>query len=245
MNIKRACLLLSIIAVASVAVGSLSPQMQQHKAHSESIEAEAPARSAYYMIVFASQSESNEPRSSHTFATFVKARGKHESEEDFRIEEAHTISWMPSTLDVVILRLRPEAGANLDLQATLRWADSVGARVYAWGPYQIQEELYERALAQEARLNSGAVQYKAVDDRFRPGPASNCIHAVSDIAGDDGLLHVGRQWGQAASGVVVEHFRRWLIDPERSHPWVKRQLGLDDRPIITLTLNDYGRAPAR
>src|SRR5437016_1116818 len=113
MGNKRACLLLSIIAVASLAVGSLSPQVQQHKAFSESIEAEGPAQSAYYMIVFASQSDTNEPRSAHTFATFVKARGKQESKEDFRIEEAHTISWMPSSLDVVILRLRPQPGTNL------------------------------------------------------------------------------------------------------------------------------------
>jgi hypothetical protein len=243
-------LALAIVAVASLGVGALLPQAQRHKAYSEDAESKPPARpttvvqSSYYMVIFASQPDSNETRLSHTFATFVKAGRKTESEQE-RIEETHTISWMPRSFDIAILRRRPEDGTNLDLPTTLRWAQSVGARIYAWGPYQIEQELYGRALRQEARLNSGAVQFKVIDEKFRPESASNCIHAVIDIDMDNGLQHVGRQWGEAASGVAAEHLRRWIIAPERKHPWVVKQLGLSDSDLIMRDLEQRQPADAR
>ena len=100
-----------------------------------------------------------------------------------------------------------------------------------WGPYPIDEELYDRALQQEARLRSGLVLFKSIDFKFRPGNASNCIHAVSDLDTDYGLLHVGRQRGDAASYQVAQHLRRWIIDPGRTRSWVASRLGLNDHPI--------------
>src|SRR5262249_44545731 len=63
--------------------------------------------------------------------------------------------------------------------------------------------------------------------KFRP-EASNCIHAVSDIDSDGGFLHVGKIWGEAASARVVEHLRRWMIEPEKTHPWIANRLGLEN-----------------
>jgi len=243
-------LALAIVAVASLSAGALLPQAQRHKAYSDNAETKAPARpaavaqSSYYMVIFASQPDSKEAWLSHTFATFVKAGRKMPSEQE-RIEEAHTISWMPRSRDIAILRRRPEQGTNLDLRETLRWAESVGARVYAWGPYRIEQELYERALRQEARLTSGAVLFKVIDEKFRPDSASNCIHAVTDIDMDNGLVHVGRQWGEAASGVAAEHLRRWIITPERKHPWVVKQLGLSDSDLIMRDLEQRQPVDAR
>ena len=96
-----------------------------------------------------------------------------------------------------------------------------------WGPYQINKDLYDRALKQEARLNSGLVLYKAVDRRFRPGTASNCIHAVADLDMDNGLLHSGQGRGDAASHQVAQHLNRWIIHPEQTHAWVASRLGLN------------------
>src|SRR5207245_10131955 len=138
--------------------------------------------------------------------------------------------WRPSALNRVVLRRMPELGANLDFTATFDWARSGGARVIMGGPYLIQKELYDRALAQEDRLRSGRVQYKAIDRNFRP-QASNCIHALSDIDTDNGFLHVGREWGEAASRDVANYLRRWIDNPEKTYPWVSERLELRDLQI--------------
>jgi hypothetical protein len=185
---------------------------------------------SYYMTIFSAQANSRDPRRTHSFATFVKAIGTDDSAKDSPIE-IHTISWMPQSLDIVILRRRPELGANLDLQSSLRWAKSMNSRVSMWGPYQIDKQLYDRAVEQESRLNSGQVLYKALDRRFRPGTASNCIHAVSDLDIDNGILHTGPGRGDEASNMVAQHLNRWIIDPEQTHAWVASRLGLTDQPI--------------
>src|SRR5262249_9323403 len=136
-------------------------------------------------------------------------------------------SWLPQSLDIVVVRRWAEPGTNLDLQATRRHAESIGARVTMWGPFEIEKELYDRGLVQIARLESGAVRYKAIDEKFRP-EASNCIHAGSDIDSDGGFLHVSKIWGEAASARVVEHLRRWMIEPEKTHPWIANRLGLEN-----------------
>jgi hypothetical protein len=97
-----------------------------------------------------------------------------------------------------------------------------------WGPYQIQKELYDRAVEQEARLKSGAVMYKAIDEDFRPAVATNCIHAVCDIDAESGLFQPGRVWGEPASELVLNHFRRWILDPDKTQKWLIQRLELQD-----------------
>jgi hypothetical protein len=188
---------------------------------------------SYYMTVFSAQADSRDPRRTHSFATFAKAIGTGDSAKDNPIE-IHTISWMPRSLDIVILRRRPELGINLDLESSLRWAASRNCRVSMWGPYQINKELFDRAVQQEARLNSGLMLYKAIDRRFRPGTASNCIHAVADLDMDNGLLHSGQGRGDAASQQVAQHLHRWIINPNQRHTWVASRLGLNDQPVNRL-----------
>lgn len=76
---------------------------------------------AYYMCVFAYDSNPPQARLSHVFATFVKVEG-----ESF---EAHTISWLPQTNNVRLLRRFAEPGMNLGLQETLRLAASMQLNV--------------------------------------------------------------------------------------------------------------------
>jgi hypothetical protein len=197
--------------------------------------ASAPSRAqetneSYYMTIFSAQANSRDPRRTHSFATFVKAIGTGDAAKNSPIE-IHTISWMPQSLEIVILRRRPEPGVNLDLESSLRWAASKNLRVSMWGPYQINKELYDRAVEQETRLNSGLVLYKAIDRRFRPGTASNCIHAVADLDMDNGLLHSGQGRGDAASRQVAQHLNRWIINPEQRHTWVASRLGLNGQPV--------------
>jgi hypothetical protein len=180
-------------------------------------------KDSYYMAVFSAQVESNEPRLTHTFATFVKDTG--DSAKDYRTE-VHTISWMPKSFNIAILAASPEPGTNLDLPSSLRWAESRNCRVSMWGPFKIDKELYDRAVKQESRLRSGRVLYKAIDLRFRPGVASNCIHAVSDLAVDKGLLDSGQRCGDAASRLVVQHLGRWIIDRGQTYAWLVGRLGL-------------------
>jgi ABC-type phosphate/phosphonate transport system substrate-binding protein len=183
----------------------------------------------YYLCVFALDSVPPRAQSSHTFATFIKSSGG--------AIEAHTISWLSRSKQIEVGRTQSEPGMNLDLHETLGFARDLSAHVYEWGPYQIRPELYERSLRQIERLNSGRIQYKALDGAWRPDAASNCIHAVSDIDADNGYLTVDGAYGVAASARVVEHFSRWMIEPGREHLSLNEELGLSRRPTTRLTCN--------
>src|SRR5205085_7204837 len=84
----------------------------------------------YFMAVFAQETTPRAPRTAHTFATFVKLEGK-----SF---EAHTISWLPKSDDIRLLRRFPEPGVNLDLKASVKKAADMRAEVHEWGPFEIK-----------------------------------------------------------------------------------------------------------
>jgi hypothetical protein len=198
----------------------------------------AGAGESYYVIVFALQGEPNLPRHAHTFATFVRASGEGPNPNRYALE-FHTISWYPASGAVRLARVLPERGVNLSLADTLRLAGLMRARVSRWGPFQVRRELYDRAVGQISCLQSGAMQYKALDGLRRGGSVSNCIHAVSDIDPDGGLLLTGTAYGEAASRLVVRHFRRWMVNLHLSHEWVCHRLGIASPP--RLVARDYAR----
>jgi ABC-type phosphate/phosphonate transport system substrate-binding protein len=182
-----------------------------------------PVEAEYYLSVFASETVPRHSQHAHTFATFIKSSGGS--------VEAHTISWVPRTKRIEVARTQSEPGMNLDLNQTLRFARSQGARIFEWGPYRIRPELYGRSLRQIERLNSGRIRYKTLDGALRPDAASNCIHAVSDIDADDGYLTVDGACGVAASARVVEDLSRWMIQPGREFPSIQEKLGLSGEQI--------------
>jgi len=187
----------------------------------------ARADNRYYIMMFASQRDNPKlPRFAHTFATFVHIGNTGGKE---RIE-AHTISWLPQTLDVVP-RLRPEPGKNFDLKATLTWAERDGQRVIAWGPFQIDKKLYELAREQVERLNKGGIAYRMVDGKLRSPEVMNCIHAVSDLDTTQAPLVTGIAFGDAASLAVLRHFERWLDRPEKTHEAITDYLRLREHRI--------------
>ena len=185
---------------------------------------------SYYVLIFGSQRTPNRAKYTHTFATFVKVTDEGPGRCSF---EAHTISWLPQTLDVRIYALLPECGANFELHDTLRFVLSEEERVSVWGPYQAEKELYDRAIEQIAWLEEGKVHYKAVDSGYPTWLASNCIHAVADINREALRLRVfSPGFGEVASYAVARRLTKWLIDPNTTHDWVLDMLDLRCYPLI-------------
>jgi uncharacterized protein (TIGR03000 family) len=165
------------------------------------------AEAKYYVTYYSYQSNPLKIRYTHTFAHFVKITPTS--------SEERTISWMPASLRIAVLRRRPEAGVNLSLEETFQLARSIGAEVRSYGPLEITQDLYDRADAQVRLLESGQVAYKCNDRRFR-GQASNCIHAVSDLGG---FLDTGTQSGDAATASVVRHLDAFVLrQPAKTEP---------------------------
>lgn len=191
-----------------------------------------PTEDKYFMIFFASQAEPVVPRNAHTFATFVRcAPGATEINGASSDAEILTVSWLPASMDIVPIRRTPESGKNFDLAATLNWAKDMNARIVAWGPYEIKKDLFELARQQVERLDRGGIGYKALDLRFRGAGASNCIHAVSDIDTENGLLTTGTAFGEPASYMVLRHLQRWIIDPQKTYPEIVERLKLTDGDV--------------
>jgi hypothetical protein len=193
----------------------------------------SPARGEefYYLLMFSSQHAPPCIAYSHTFATFVKATGHGPCANHYQLE-AHTISWMPQTLVIRPYALLPECGQNQDLYATFHWALATEQRVSLWGPFQIDRDLYERALCQIRALESGQVRYKAVTTGILGDQVSNCIHAVSDIAGPPYLLVLNPSFGETASYHVLLGFEPWIRNPCCRHFWVSDRMGLRAYPLL-------------
>jgi hypothetical protein len=194
--------------------------------------ASAQAGEEYYLLMFGSQRVPANPNYSHTLATFVKATWLGDGPCPVNPTlEAHTISWLPANLKIRTNALLPECGHNFDLHQSLDFAYATDQRVSLWGPYRIHPELYHRALARKAELESGRVQYKANDFGYRSNRVSNCIHAVSSIVEGPKLRIGSPGWGQSASYFVLLELERWVISDE-TVPWVGSALDLDRHPII-------------
>ena len=220
--VKVVSVMVVMFAVSFPVAAQQPPMKEQKPAPAKVQKPSAGLEERYYVVLFCSEGTPNIPRLSHGFATFAKkTTGAGVDEfEDF------TISWMPANLNCQF-RLRPEPGVNLDLPGTFEYVKSVNGRAFAWGPYEINKELYDRAVAQFKRLEEGKQLYKMVDFRmkYRPTVANNCYHSVTDIAPTD-LVATGTLFGEPMGPAMVQHFRPWLVNPEETHDWVSEQLGL-------------------
>jgi hypothetical protein len=209
-NLLRNCVSVAAVVAADLVLAALGQAAEFH-----------------YVLVFAAQGHLNLPRHSHTWATFVKASGEGPDANSYRLE-AHTISWMPRALAIEPLRLQPEVGTNLDLAATFRWAQSLNLELFVWGPYQIDAELYARAMGRIAYLQGGHASYKAIDAGFAGPEVMDCIHAVSDLTTGVPIVRFGTPgWGSVASGVVAHSYRPWIVNPWQTHPWVAQGIGVN------------------
>jgi hypothetical protein len=183
----------------------------------------------FYAIIFGEQDGRNRFCEAHSFATFVRVRLEATGPE---IVDRATISWLPAAGRVKLFK-RAERGRNYTLEESFALVKP-GHSVAQWGPFEIQEELFDRAKKQEAFLSSGGVLYKAVDPFSRPaGVAVNCEHAISDIGLRPGesIVRTGTAHGQYGSYLVATHLRSWMIEPGVAHDWVGRSLKLDQYAI--------------
>jgi hypothetical protein len=187
------------------------------------------AQEKCFLMVFGSQTEPRRPRTSHTWAVFVKATSDAGDIANAKLE-SRTISWLPES-KVILPRVIPERGRNFELEETLQWARALNARISMWGPYEIEGELYELAQRKIERLQNGSVSYRIFTTSLRPGAVSNCIHAVCDVDERDPLF-TGTAYGDAASIMAARHLGRWMRDPQTTHDWLYDRFKLKDYDVV-------------
>ncbi len=227
-------MLLCLPVLAGCANFAVQPDTPARKLDFSGLRAPA-AGEHFYVIVFGAESTPKLPRFTHSWATFVHVTEAGPGAPP--AVEAHTISWMPATLEIRPWSFRVEPPVNLGLHETLRYVLDMGERVAAWGPYECRPELYYRAVVQKKFLESGRFGYQCVDtvgEAGWRGNGSDCIHAVTDM---DPLYPRSRyrliRYGMAASRFIAHELRRrdMLINPDQTHDWLNQRLGLDAYPI--------------
>lgn len=193
-----------------------------------------PARAEvrYFAMVFGSQSHPKLLRYTHTWATFIRATGEGPDVSKYALE-VNTISWLPATLEVKVWRPWPEPGVNLDLYQSLRAVYAHRESVTMWGPFIINEEIYNRSLGVLRIIASGAPQYRAISFP-RTLLISDCIHAVAavdPVFGRDHypLIRIGKP---ASRYIARQVMTRSPIDQTLyDNSWLIPRLGLNRYPI--------------
>lgn len=193
----------------------------------------------YFVALFGGQGDILRPRTAHSWATFIHAVRTADGE---RVVAADTISWLPATLRVRPLARDAELGVNLTLEQTLaHTAGGPRSRVAVFGPFEISPATYQKALAQKALLESGAVRYHSLGLHGRRADVMHCVDAVTRMdAGWEAAASPSRWYGQAGTGQVARAAVATGIvnDSAATHPWVLRELNpvgyrLVPRTIVT------------
>lgn len=155
----------------------------------------------YYCIMFSHDTRIPRPDYSHVWGSFICMKNN-------KVDTEFTISWNPKgkwrALDGKV------PGYNKRLRASIEDAvyDKKTPRdVCLWGPYPITKEFHDKAFARYNLLNK-TFMYEALDtvgSRIDINkPATNCIHAISDI--EPGLLKTGAKFGAGSTQAVVDYF---------------------------------------
>lgn len=149
---------------------------------------QTPSGDRYYVLLFGGQGDLLRPRTAHTWATFIRTTP---NPDGTTAVEAHTISWLPATLNIRPFAVMAEKGVNLTLDQTFDFISShPRTRVAVWGPYEIPAERFEQAMQQKAKLESGAVRYHALGLLGRRSDVMHCI---------DGVTRIDPAWEKAAN----------------------------------------------
>jgi hypothetical protein len=159
--------------------------------------------------------------------------------------------------------VNPEPGENRTTRDAFSLCLRESMSIVQFGPFEIDRELYRRALRQidflEGRVPGRRPSYKCFDLGFREGAhvaAVNCIHAISDVDRDDGPFRTFTLYGEAAAREVVNHLARWIKRPalEQSGVWAQiwAAIWLPDAPpslelldgTSTISFRVWSRGPA-
>lgn len=189
----------------------------------------------YYVMIFGSQSSPKLLRYTHTWATFVRAVGEGPDPANYAIE-AHTISWLPQSLEINVWRPWPEPGVNLDVYQTLDVVLSRRESVTMWGPFLVDKQLYDRSQWVLQIIASGAPQYRAISTS-QDMLISDCIHAVAAVDPVFGrrhypLVRIGKPASRFIARQIMTRSPERGIEQERyDNSWLIPRLGLDRYPI--------------
>jgi hypothetical protein len=190
------------------------------------------ADEAYFMIVFGSETTPKVLKYTHTWITYVRVVGQGCDPAGWSVASAHTISWLPATLNVRVFAPHPEPGVNLDLYRTLDFVLSTGQSVDVWAPMRVGPELYQVSVDQWHRLERGEALYQAIDPR-RLG-IHDCIHANTDLDPQFGQGHYPLiRIGKPASAYIVKQIglRGQYFSPYEDTTWIISALGIDRYPV--------------
>jgi len=164
----------------------------------------------YYIVVYGHQGAVNLPKDSHSFASFYTERDI-DKFNDFTYP-APTISWLPATMKIKPLQI--QEGFNFSLAQTMDNALDKGYRWEQFGPFEVTEALYERAMNRIELLKHPLAYYQMFGDpkgpnlKDEPGRQTNCIAALGDITG---ICRTGGKFGIPASKIIVECLQPHII----------------------------------
>lgn len=188
-----------------------------------------------YLIVFAGDSTPYQATKAHTFAALVRVETPPGGPP--RVTDFHSISWLPETMKVRALALRPERGRNVPLDETLAHYLRPGSHVCVWGPYRVCPELAATFRALGAAVE-GHFRYKGAC-LLSPRDVCDCARSVEEMARPDRRYIGVYGYGAAAASSVVRTFSPWLVEPRCAHGWVAALVGLDAYPLIWRAYGDY------
>ena len=189
------------------------------------------AEDTYFVVLFGQQQQGcNKPSLAHSYATFIHLTADGQM-------DSFTISWLPVTGKVRTLSPMPEEGRNFTLEETLKIARDNHLEISLWGPYQIQPELWCRAMRSKAWLDSGKVLYQAFDYGAIDGRVCNCVHAVAHITGTQrsllpSVFVAPSNWGKTGSYWAALAMTPWFLEPCRTHDSLLPRLGLNAEDYV-------------
>jgi hypothetical protein len=192
----------------------------------------AEAAEKYFAHFFAFEDGKHRPEDCHTFVEFIRA--EIQPGVPPIILQRDLISWLPANSVVRVRAVRAELGRNHTLEETLALVDSRGLRLMSWGPYEMTPRAYGLALARKAELESGVIDYKAIDVFTIANRSANCMHAAAEI--DPQAKRIGEyniKYGDDATRQVIRYYvrRGFLCNPCCVREDVFQVLGYDGRRI--------------
>jgi hypothetical protein len=198
----------------------------------------------YFAMIFGSQSQPKLLRYTHTWATLVHAYGTGPDLNTYNLE-VNTISWLPVTLQVKVLRPWPEPGVNLDLYQTIQAVQANRESITLWGPFVVRPEVWQRSLFIRQILEGGRAEYRAISTA-RNLLVSDCIHAVAAMDPVFGRNHYPLiRIGKPASRYIGHQVVMWSVfdQYQYNNSWLIPRLGLDRYGIELVPPQAIAKAP--
>ena len=153
----------------------------------------------------------------HVFATFMKAHPLKFDLSEMSEAEVAVISWLPKD-GSTDARNRVQAGRNFSLDETIDRARQLGQKITIFGPFRIQESLYQKSLRQQDRLESGSIHFRRdLGEGRELGTSYFGVTAISDIIADEGLLPLGSASipGDKAARLILQRWKSLIKSPDK------------------------------